>query len=148
MVMLEWIDPRLVVRSYLLMAVRDGYDRILVARGADQWYNAAAWREGCEEPLAAPPPKAMQRLPAVLATYRRLDLRIWSWLTRWLRRRLSGSELGRFKFRINGGSVPVTYRVRWAAGCVAEAEITLTPSEALVAAARQQLSELFRDDEG
>lgn len=140
--MLSEPEPPVLVRQTLLMAVRDGYDRISLRPGPHGfWYDQVGrWAAGDEE-LIGPTTEAVQEYPAVLAGFCGRWHRVWARLARWARRRWSGSETGAFQFPVGRGAAGIEYRARWAGGAVAELVITVAATDALAVAAHRALWE-------
>lgn len=142
--MLSELEPPVIVRLTLLMAVRDGYDRIsLRPRSHGISYEEVGRREGGDDELIGPSTEVVQEYPAVLAGFCGRRHRVWARLTRWSRRRCGGSEAGAFRFLVGRGNAAVEYQARWAEGIVAELVITVTATDTLAAAAHRAIWELL-----
>ena len=90
--MLTEPPPRVLVVTYLLMAVRDAYDRFRLRPGPTfgpdlfGWYDMVGRVEGKEYEVIGPSGAAAQQFPIVLAGFCRHQ-NAWCRLRRWLRRR-------------------------------------------------------------
>jgi hypothetical protein len=116
--------PQEFVRFNLLLAVRDGFDRITL-RQNDICYDMFGRYNGEEFGIIGPTIEIAQEFPAILASLGGVQP---------LKQR-DGSESGEFVFPVGHDSVRGTYRVRWDKGMVAELEIDLPIVERTVAEA-------------
>lgn len=135
--------PRVLVATYLLMAVRDAYDRFRLRPGRTfgpdllGWYDMSGRVAGQEYGVIGPSGAAAQQFPAVLAGFGRRQ-GAWRRLRRWVRRRSGGSESGQFLFPVGPGTVCVRYRVQWANRVIAALETTVGAAHGLAEAAHQE----------
>jgi hypothetical protein len=140
--MLAGWTPDVFLRFTLLLAIRDGSDRV-VFRPIDEYScEEFAWTAGEQQPMIPPSLDDLQALPAELARLETSGVRWLRRLTRWFRR----SWWGSFEYPVGPGVVPVAYRVHWAAGRVAELDITIGRVPELAGAAQAGLLALFPPD--
>lgn len=131
--MLDGSTPEQFLRYLILVAVRDGSNRVVVRStakgGCGMVYRVA------EQSYEMVPPSfdLFQQMPAALARMERKQKRWFSCIGSFIRR----SRQGRFRHPIGAGSVLIAYRTRWEAGRLAELEISidLAPHLASVATA-------------
>jgi hypothetical protein len=129
--------PQEFVRFALLLAVRDGFDRITLRHG-DIWYDMFGRYNGEEFGIIGPTSETAQEFPAILASLGDVQPI----------RRNDGSESGEFAFPVGPDSVCGTFCVRWEKGVVAELEIGLPIVDKTVAeAAGDELRESARAKE-
>ncbi len=132
--LLEKTPPEF-VRFTLLLAVRDGFDRITL-RPSEVWYDMFGRYNGEEFGIIGPTTETAQELPAIIASLGGVQP---------LKQRASSGE---FAFPVGTDSVRGTYRVRWEKGIVAELEIDLPIVDKAVAeAAGHDLRESARMSE-
>src|SRR5262249_46800319 len=137
--MLVGLTPEGLLRFTLLLAIRDGFDRV-VFRPIDAYTcEVFAWTAGEPQEMIPSSLDDLQALPAELTRLQPARVRWLRRLTCWIRRPRRGS----FTYPVGPGAVPVTYRVQWKAGRVVELEITLGRAPELAEAAQAGLSGLF-----
>ena len=68
--MLSTPAPPILLRQYLLMAIRDGFDRMTLRPGPYEfWYDMVGRLEGQEYDMVGPPTRSRARVPG--CTWRR-----------------------------------------------------------------------------
>jgi hypothetical protein len=137
MTMLPPPTPEEFLLGTLLLAVRDGFDRLVFRKGESLSGEAFA-RAGSAWWELVPPEN--EQLDAFSAELARLEppARWRDGLVAWPRR----LRLGRFRLPVGAASVPVAYCVRWEAGRVAEVELFLAIAPELAEAAEEELQAL------
>lgn len=134
--------PPQFLRWTLLLAVRDGIERIIFrASKPEGWYNVVGLCGNEEFGMIPPETAVVQGIPAALDGLGYPDGTAGS-SRRPGQGHADGIESGEFVFQVGPGSVRGAYRVRWERKVVAELEITVPlVGEAVARAARHELRE-------